>query len=63
MFRYEYVTIKQERKVFKQRNFLNYRDVINEYAKKGFRFVGFVPKVEAGYASLVEIDLVFEIEE
>lgn len=59
MFRYEYVTIKYKGLIGVENN--EYRDVIDSYAKKGFRYVGHVPKTISANGQLREIDLIFEI--
>lgn len=60
MKRYEYVNIhvgqiwgaKSE----------EHRDIIDEYAEKGYRFVGYIPTNMNGYGKIEDIDLVFEID-
>lgn len=37
-----------------------HRAVIDEYAKKGFRYVGFIPTVMNDYGKIKDMDLVFE---
>ncbi|MBE5769128.1 MAG: DUF4177 domain-containing protein [Clostridiales bacterium] len=37
-----------------------HRTVINEYAAKGYRYVGFIPVVINGNGRIDSIDLVFE---
>ncbi|WP_295094387.1 DUF4177 domain-containing protein [Ruminococcus sp.] len=36
------------------------RQVIDDMAEKGFRYVGNVPVKQAGYGSLIEYDMIFE---
>lgn len=61
MLRYEYVSLNNE-KLFGAK-FTQHRDVIDEYAKKGYRYVGYVPTVINDYGKFKEIDLIFEIDE
>jgi hypothetical protein len=61
MYKYEYVTIDTE-KIFGAK-FTQHRDVINEYAKKGYRYVGFIPTKISDPGKFLEIDLIFESEE
>jgi alpha-beta hydrolase superfamily lysophospholipase len=42
MYRYEYVTVKATGHM--NPTYERYREIINEYAKNGFRCVGFVPR-------------------
>ncbi len=37
-----------------------YKDVINERAKNGWRYVGFIPAVQRGTGHIEEMDLIFE---
>jgi len=59
MFKYEYVTIKVKRG-FTSVTISEHRSIIDDYAQKGFRYVGYIPTKESGYGILAEIDLVFE---
>lgn len=64
MLRYEYVTVNV--KVgFLSSKMTDYREVIAEYASKGFRYVGWFPKKSSNMLSgvLEEIDLIFEKDE
>lgn len=40
--------------------FSEHREKINEYASKGFRYVGWIPVLTDGYGHIKEIDLIFE---
>ncbi len=60
MKKYEYVTITTNR--FLEGNITVHRDIINEYAAKGYRFVGFVPTFISGEGKIMNMDLVFEID-
>lgn len=42
--------------------FENMRDVIDEYANDGWRYVGFVPVLQRGNGYIEEIELIFEKE-
>ena len=59
MFRYEYVTIKYKGLIGVENK--EYRDIIDIYAKKGFRYVGHIPKTIRANGQLNKIDLIFEI--
>lgn len=63
MKKYEYVSLK-----FKGffANFSledDYKKIIDEYARKGFKYVGFVPTKIEGYGRITSIDLIFEKDE
>ena len=59
MYKYEYVNISFE-KGFTKVKLVQHRAIIDEFAQKGYRFVGYIPTKESGYGMLAEIDLVFE---
>lgn len=61
MFKYEYVKVDNEAMIASK--FTQHRDIIDEYAKKGYRYVGFVPIKSDSYGRIKEIDLVFEKQE
>jgi len=56
--RYEYVNVRNA-KIFSATCF-KHREVIDEYAKKGYRFVSFIPTSIEGYGRITAYDLVFE---
>lgn len=58
MYRYEYVEAKAEGLVFSS---ANHRELINEYAERGLRFVTAIPTSFSGYGMPKTFDLVFEI--
>ena len=58
MYRYEYVEAQAE--VFF--NSANHREIIDEYAERGFRFINAIPTSFSSYGSIKTFDLVFEIE-
>ena len=63
MYKYEYVTVKA--KGFGGKGYSEHREVIDDYAKNGYKYVGYIPLKEPslGISSFpIEIDLVFEIE-
>lgn len=39
-----------------------HRRVIDEYAEKGYRYVGYLPTKLTDYGKIVEMDLIFEID-
>ena len=61
MVKYEYVTIKNEKLMTGK--FTQHRSVIDEYAAKGFKYVGYIPTNLSGYGKYMEVDLIFEIQE
>ena len=40
-----------------------HRQIIDEYAAKGYRYVGYIPTEMTGHGQILEMDLVFEIDE
>jgi len=60
MKRYEYVHIKINK--FIGAKVENHREIINEYAKKGYRYVGFIPTKISEYGKTKELDLIFEMD-
>ena len=58
MKRYEYVRLHND-KLFGAR-FEESRQIIDNYAAKGFRYVGFLPVMMDSYGRYRDIDLIFE---
>lgn len=58
MYRYEYVSV--EEKFMKNTCFWGYREIINEYAEKGWRYVGYMPTAQTREGRVYTIDLIFE---
>lgn len=67
MKKYEYVRMKlkpfDSKYSRRDGNDETHRDVIGEFAARGYRFVGIVPVRSDSYGRIKEYDLVFEIEE
>lgn len=62
MKKYEYVTLKVKNNVVKDAVLLEHRQIINEYAEKGFKYVGYIPTRLGPSGKVIELDLIFEIE-
>ena len=62
MFKYEYVTVERKMDVALAAHFTEYREVIDEYAQKGYRYAGYVPTEIHANGKIKEIDLIFEIQ-
>ncbi len=60
MKKYEYVNVKINRFVGAKSE--EHRQIIDEYAAKGYRYVGFIPTNISDYGKIKEMDLVFEID-
>lgn len=60
MYRYEYVTLASETMMGAQ--YSGYREIIDEYAANGWRFVACVPARSTSHGKVTELDLVFEKE-
>jgi len=61
MMKYEYVEVECNR--FFGATITEHRDIINKYAKKGYRYVGYIPTKISDYGKIKVIDLIFEIEQ
>jgi len=61
MILYAYYTIFMNE--FTTASSKGHRDVIDRYAEAGYRYAGFVPTKIDKYGKIVEIDLVFELEQ
>lgn len=64
MKKYEYVTIDTVGKGFFSNNTDSHRSVIDNYAKKGYRYVGWFPIKSSNLLEGVieKVDLIFEID-
>lgn len=63
MKKYEFVTIKAHNNPVKDAIVSEHRNVIAEYAEKGYGFVGWVPTRFGASGKMLEMDLVFVMEE
>lgn len=62
MKKYEYVHIVGKGAFFTV-EFERYKEIINQYAEKGYRYAGFIPTRIKGYGIITEMDLIFEKDE
>ena len=62
MKKYEFVSVKAKNNVVKDAEFSGYKDIISEYAEKGYGYVGFIPSLIGPSGKIVIMDLVFETE-
>ena len=60
MKRYEYVNIHIGK--FCVAKSEEHRAIIDEYAAKGYRYVGYIPTNISDYGKIKDMDLVFEID-
>ena len=58
MKQYEYVSVHTGK--FLGAKSEKHREIIDEYAAKGWRYVGFVPTIMTDYGKIKDMDLVFE---
>ncbi len=58
MKQYEYVSIKISKLIGARSE--EHRAIIDEYAQKGYHYVGFVPTELSDYGKIKVMDLVFE---
>lgn len=61
MKKYEYVNVKIARFIGAKSE--EHRDIIDEYASKGYRYVGWIPTEIRDYGTVKSMDLVFEIDQ
>ena len=61
MKKYEYVNINIDG--FLGSGSEEHRKVIDEYAIKGYKYVGYVPTNIAPHGKIIEMDLIFEIDQ
>lgn len=63
MKKYDFVTIKVKNNPVMNADLSEHRKVIEEYAAKGFSYKGYIPTVQGPSGKIIEMDLIFEIEE
>ena len=61
MKKYEYVNVIINKFIGAKSE--EHRQIIDEYAAKGYRYVGFVPTNISDYGKIKEMDLIFEIDQ
>ena len=62
MKKYEYVTIKVKNNPVMNATLLEHREIIDEYAAKGYAYKGYFPTVQGPSGKIIEMDLIFETE-
>ncbi len=60
MKRYEYVNVHIGKFIGAKSE--EHRAVIDDYAAKGYRYVGYIPTKITDYGKIVDMDLVFELD-
>lgn len=63
MKKYEYVPVKFNNNVVTNAETAAHRQIIDEYAAKGYRFVCYIPTFIGPSGKILQMDLVFETEE
>lgn len=61
MKKYKYVNVKINKFIGAKSE--EHRQIIDEYAANGYRYVGFIPTIISDYGKFKEIDLIFEIDD
>lgn len=61
MKKYEYVSINIDG--FLGAGSQEHRQIIDEYAAKGYKYVGYIPTDITPHGKIVEMDLIFEIDQ
>ncbi|WP_274380779.1 DUF4177 domain-containing protein [Anaerosporobacter faecicola] len=60
MKQYEYVNVHISK--FCGAKSEEHREIINQYAAKGYRYVGFIPTKISDYGKIKDMDLIFELD-
>lgn len=63
MYRYEYVTLYTGGGFWIDNSSCEHREIINQYAAQGWRYVGYIPTRFSGEGGTKEVDLIFERED
>lgn len=58
MLKYEYVSVDSNRILGAK--VTEHRAIIDDYASRGYRYVGFIPTKISDYGKIKELDLIFE---
>ena len=61
MKKYEYVKLDGNK--FFGASYIEHRRIIDQYAEKGYSYVGYIPLEITDYGKIKEIDLIFEKED
>lgn len=61
--KYEFKTVKASQNIFKGNIFEEHRQIIEDMAKKGYRFICCIPLEQKESGRILSIDLVFEKDE
>ncbi len=61
MKKYEYISIKVGHFIGSKTE--EHRNIIDDYAKRGYRYIGFIPTDMTDYGKIKTMDLIFEIED
>ena len=62
MYKYEFVRIELRSGLLKTKPKENYQEIINSYAKKGWKFKQIFAPSTSGYGSSSYFELIFEME-
>lgn len=62
MKKYEYVSLSVKNNVVKDAVLTGHKEVINEYAAKGYGYIGYIPTRIGPSGKIIDIDLIFETE-
>ena len=62
MKKYEYVNVNVNVSYFLGSGTTEHREIIDEYAAKGYRYVGYIPTDMNNNGKVFQMDLIFEID-
>lgn len=57
---YRYISLQTGGGFFMDNSAVSHRDIIDEQAAQGWRYVGYIPIAFTSYGGVKEIDLIFE---
>lgn len=60
MNEYKYVEVKCENHNASNSNVIGHKEIIDEHAKNGYRYVGYIPTKMGPSGKILSLDLIFE---
>lgn len=60
MAKYEYVSVDYQAKEIVIASLSEHRDIIDQYARQGYKYAGMIPTEISAHGCLRKIDLIFE---
>ena len=60
MLKYKYVTVERKTAIDLSARFTEHREIIDEYANKGYKYIGYIPTDIHANGKIKVMDLIFE---